>query len=166
MSISNEELSRLLSYDVKSGIFNWKIKMSNYRGQPGDVAGSIQMDGYVHIMISGKAYKAHRLAWQYYYGEFPDGEIDHINGERGDNRISNLRVCTRAQNGANLRTPKNNSSGYKGVCWNKRAGKWRARISQNDKRKFLGYYDSAEIAAIVYDITALELFGKFAKTNF
>ena len=93
-------------------------------------------------------------------------EIDHINGNSLDNRKTNLRVCTRRQNAQNLRKGKGYSSRFKGVCWSKNTGKWRARIDHSDKQIHLGYFESESQAAKAYDEKAKELFGKFAHPNF
>lgn len=93
-------------------------------------------------------------------------EIDHINGNSLDNRKANLRVCTCRQNAQNLRKRKGCSSRFKGVCWSKNTGKWRARIEHSVKQIHLGYFESESEAAKAYDEKAKELFGKFAHPNF
>lgn len=92
--------------------------------------------------------------------------VDHVNGDGLDNRHSNLRPATDAQNRQNRRRQANNSSGYKGVDWFKRQGRWRARIKAAGTWYFLGYHDNAEEAARAYDAAALELHGEFARLNF
>ena len=93
-------------------------------------------------------------------------EIDHINGNTLDNRKANLRVCTRRQNAQNLRKRKGYRSRFKGVCWSKNTGKWRARIDHSVKQIHLGYFESESEAAKAYDKKAKELFGEFAHLNF
>ena len=96
----------------------------------------------------------------------PDGLFtDHINSNKLDNRRQNLRSCTIAENSKNRKLSKNNSSSFKGVSFNKEKGKWIARIRVNNKNKFLGYYDSAEEAASIYDKASIELHKEFCKTN-
>jgi hypothetical protein len=94
-----------------------------------------------------------------------DFETDHINGITLDNRKCNLRTATNSQNQCNKKIQLNNTSGYKGVSWSKRANKWKAQIQYNNKYIYLGYFNAAEEAAISYNNKALELFGEFAKVN-
>ena len=96
----------------------------------------------------------------------PGQQVDHINGDGLDNRRCNLRLCTRAQNNRNRGKGPTNTSGYKGVCWDKKAQRWRAAIWLNGKYKFLGHFDAPKDAALAYDEAALRLHGEFAKTNF
>lgn len=93
-------------------------------------------------------------------------EVDHINGDGLDNRRSNLRLATRAENGRNRHMQVNNKSGYKGVSWYKQYGRWRTTIKVSGKTLNLGYFDLPEIAALAYDEAARGYFGEFAKTNF
>lgn len=92
--------------------------------------------------------------------------VDHINGDKLDNRKENLRVCTQAQNIANSKINKSNKSGYKGVYWNKERHKWSTQIKFNRKSMHIGHFVDLEDAAHAYDTKARELFGEFAKTNF
>ncbi len=96
----------------------------------------------------------------------PKFEVDHINNNKLDNRRSNLRVCTNIQNHQNTPKQKNNISGYKGVYFNKRTGKWAASIRVRGKTIWLGYFNSVTSAALSYDTAALRYFGEFARTNF
>lgn len=93
-------------------------------------------------------------------------QVDHINGDGLDNRRENLRLCTHTENVRNARVRKDNTSGYKGVCWHKRDKKWRAAIRINGKPMWLGYYISKEEAARAYDEAAIKHFGEFAYLNF
>ena len=95
-------------------------------------------DGYLQIGIYKNRYLSHRLAWLYVYGYFPEGDIDHINRIKTDNRIKNLREVWRLCNIRNSKTPRNNKSGVKGVSWNKASNKWESRIGLNNKSKNLG----------------------------
>ena len=96
---------------------------------------------------------------------FPDCNIDHINGDKLDNRLSNLRLCNQSENTANAPKRKTNKSGFKGVSWNKRYSKWEAYLTKDYKHIFLGYHDSKESAANAYNVGAVTYFGKFAKLN-
>ncbi|MGJ4857061.1 HNH endonuclease signature motif containing protein [Labrys sp. La1] len=120
---------------------------------------------YERIQIDGKAYRAHRLAWLYMHGEWPAEEVDHINGDKFDNRIANLRACSKSQNQANCGTGRNNTSGFKGVSWHKGRGMWVARIQVEGRPRSLGYHADKKVAAAAYDRAAKELFGAFARTN-
>ena len=148
--ITQEKLKEVLNYDQDTGIFTWKIKTCK-KVCVGVVAGTPSGDGYSVIKINGKRLRAHRLAWLYVYGEFPDKFIDHINGIRHDNKISNLRNVTKSENSQNQRKPKSdNQSGFLGVHWCKRDKVWIAAIGFNKKTKYLGTYSTPELAHQVY----------------
>nr|DAZ68546.1 MAG TPA: endonuclease [Caudoviricetes sp.] len=142
--ITQEELKKALNYDPSTGIFTRKIKSSNQK--PGVIVGSKNRGGYLLAMINGKRHSLHRMAWLYFYGRMPVGDIDHINGVRDDNRIINLRECSRSKNCMNKKINSNNVSGVKGVGWHADSGKWRARIMAGYKSVFLGLFDSVEEA--------------------
>ena len=95
-----------------------------------------------------------------HHGYMPP-EIDHINGDRADNRIGNLRAVTRSQNQYNKR-PQRNASGYRGVSWHKKSGKWCVRIGINDKVKSMGYYDDIELADLVAQEARSKFYGQYA----
>jgi hypothetical protein len=143
--LTQEKLKKLLRYDASSGVFYWEKTISN-RAVAGSVAGYIDGHGYIAIGIGRKLHRAHRLAWLYVFGTFPKADIDHINKDRKDNRIENLRLATRAQNLQNCFKKSNNTSGVTGVSWNKRTQKWEAHITSNYKKVFLGLFDSIEDA--------------------
>ena len=163
-----DELKQFLSYDAETGAFTYLVNRGRLR-KAGDVAGTVSPKslanggGYRVICIrSGSArkdYAAHRLAWLYTHGWLPAGEIDHINGIRDDNRIANLRVCTRAQNMANRGLSASNTSGFKGVSLFKRTGRFRATV----RTKHLGYFDTASEAHAAYCRVAKMAFGEFAR---
>jgi len=159
--LTQEELKETLDYDPESGIFRWKVA-KGLRVKVGDIAGTLHPNGYRYIKINGKRYLEHRLAWLYVHGEWPEDMIDHINGIKDDNRIENLRESTRSENGMNRSKQINNTSGYKGVTWNKAAQKWHTQIMINNKQKYLGYFDSPEEAYAAYCKAAEELHGEFA----
>ena len=96
----------------------------------------------------------------------PGQHVDHINGDRLDNRRANLRLVTNTQNQQNKRTPSHNTSGHKGVCWHKGSGKWHVRITVNGKRLHLGYTRDRETAARLYDAAARRFFGEYAHLNY
>lgn len=161
--LTQELLKKILHYNRVSGLFTWKKRG---RGRTfGKAVGCIISKGYVHIWISGQSYKAHRLAWLYIHGKFPENDIDHINGIRDDNSLANLRACTRAENCRNQRKGINNTSGFKGVYLCKRSNKWFAQIRCRGKAIYLGIFDDKKEAALAYNKKALNVFGQFARLN-
>jgi hypothetical protein len=146
-SITQAELKELLDYDPLTGIFKWKVCRGSVK--TGSTAGRVhQKDGYIQIKVMNMLHMAHRLAWLYIHGVFPPCQLDHINGDRRDNRINNLREAPNncVDNGQNLKTYKNNSVGYAGVCFSKTVNKFLSRICANGRRYNLGYFDTAEEA--------------------
>lgn len=113
-------------------------------------------------MINGKEYLEHRLAWFYTLGVWPE-RIDHVNGVKDDNRLSNLRECTIAENNQNRRRKKNNKSGHKGVSWHSYNKRWRSQITVQGKDTHLGYFLTKEEAADAYNDAALQHHGEFAR---
>ncbi len=144
MIISQGELKRLLSYDPESGVFTRRVGAG--RWPAGSIAGSLDTTpvtgGYIKIYLRGRRYRAHRLAWLYMTGEWPD-QIDHISHDRADNRWSNLRDVAKTENSRNRTLNSNNKSGFRGVSWHKQTGKWLAYINPSPRfRKSIGYYDT------------------------
>jgi hypothetical protein len=159
-----EQLKELLEYNHDTGVFTWIKLIGTSNRKVGGVAGT-KRDGYIRITIKGKIYSAHRLAYLYMTGKFPENDIDHINHIRHDNRWTNLRDATHSQNQANRVKHKNNTSGYKGVNWDKRYKKWRAKIQYMNKSIYIGYYTTPQEAAEAYKKKAIELFGEFSYTE-
>lgn len=142
-------LRELLHYDSGTGIFVWRVSKGGVRA--GNLAGTKNRDGYLKIQVDGLSCLAHRLAWLYVYGRWPEGLIDHINGIKLDNRIANLREATSSENQQNTRQANiNNRFGFLGVSWNKRNNHWQARIKVNGAHKHVGCFDSAEEAYAAY----------------
>jgi hypothetical protein len=137
--IDSDRLDEVISYNADTGIFTW-ISSGSCRIKYGDIAGSVKKHGYREIQVDKKIYLAHRLAWLYYYGSFPDGEIDHINHNKLDNRIVNLRVVDIKENNKNKSIMKNNTSGHCGVVWHKKSSKWQSQIVINGKNIYLGLF--------------------------
>jgi len=156
VKFTQEELHELLDYDPNTGIFTHKI--NNRHGCFGKKAGCVRGDGYILIGIRKGHFLAHRLAWFYTYGTWPSEMIDHKDGNRQNNRISNLREATHAQNLQNARGRKR-GGGLKGAHWHKERGKWKARIAQIH----LGYFDSELDAHRAYIAAAKKYFGEFAR---
>ena len=156
-------LNHLFEYDKETGNLIWKIKPSS-RGhsvKAGDIAGTLKSHGYLCVGINYNSYRAHRLIFLMHKGYLPK-TVDHINGDKLDNRIENLRAATVGQNQHNRKTNANNTSGYKGVCWNKAQKKWTARITLERKNIHLGYFANVEEAAEVVRKAREELHGSFA----
>lgn len=154
--LTQSDLKRLLDYNPETGAFTWKL-VDNNRLRPGDVAGSIRKSGYINLGVQGALYLAHRLAWLYVNGQWPAGELDHINRDRSDNRIVNLREVTREQNCQNMLKPSNNTSGYKGVTFDRRKNMWMAKIYTRKRSRFLGYWHRAEDAGAAYAAAAAKI---------
>lgn len=145
--LTAEELKKLLRYDPETGEFKW-LNGGRWNHLSGQKAGTTNTSGYLVIRIAGKLYYAHRLAWLYHYGEFPK-ELDHINGLKADNRISNLRLVDHSTNMHNVGLRINNTSKFIGVTqtWD---GKWMARIRSFYRVIYLGRFKTKEEAAEAY----------------
>jgi hypothetical protein len=144
--LTQQKLKERLDYNPNTGLFTWRVAF-NSRSTIGSIAGSYS-NGYRVIRINRKNYHAHRLAWLYTHGQFPQNQLDHINRIRDDNRINNLREVTNAQNHQNRNLGANNISGVCGVNWHKRDKKWRAYIKLNGKDIHLGQYDDMKDAIV------------------
>lgn len=146
MSSTNTQLNaqilhELLSYDPLIGVFAWKkARRGVVVGKP---LGTDNGNGYLRITVLGRSEYAHRLAWMYVHGEMPKNHIDHINGNKQDNRIANLRDVTNAENAQN----KPNATG---VSWHKKAGKWQAHICVHKRKTYLGLFNDFDAASAAY----------------
>ncbi len=159
----------ILDYGPQSGEFRWRERANapkewNTR-YAGRIAGTINKDGYRQIKIGHKLYYAHRLAWLVVTGEWPQHEIDHPNDERANNRFADLREATHSQNAHNRGAYGNNTTGFKGVHWEKSRNRWRASIQKNGKQIMLGRFATIEEARAAYDVAARTMHGAFARTN-
>lgn len=150
-----EFLIKTVDYDAKTGVMRWLSPLTKSI-KAGTIAKSINKDGYLQIRIAGKMYVQHRLAWMYVYGSMPDGDIDHINHDRTDNRIDNLRVVTKRVNNKNLSMRSNNTSGVTGVWWGKHVNKWVAEIHPDGKKIHLGVFDCLSDAAEARKVAELK----------
>ena len=160
--LTAETVRKLLDYDPETGVFRWRVDRCG-TVKKGSVAGTFNAKGYRQIMVAGKRYYAHRLAWLYVNGEWPPDEVDHVNCDEGDNRIANLRLAVKSENGSNRKKQKNNSSGFKGVSFHKRIGKFAAQISIYGLDKHLGYFSTAEEAHAAYCAASEKHYGEFAR---
>lgn len=174
-------LRRLIDYDHTTGILRWKpradeeFEATKYpasrianmwnKNFAGKTCGCDNGSGYLVLRIYQMSLKAHRVAFAIHHGRWPSDMIDHISGNKSDNRIENLREATRSQNLQNQRV-RIGASSYKGVSFDKSSGSWFAQIRLNKKNKRIGFFDNEESAAEAYDAAAHELFGDFARVNF
>jgi hypothetical protein len=146
--LTQQQLKEHLFYDPNTGIFI-REKTSG-RHKKGNLLGTVNIKGYVVIRIQDKLHLAHRLAWLYVYGKFPSDVLDHINRNKTDNRIDNLREIYAGQNSENTLISKANRSGLKGVGWYAPSKKWRSKITVNRKTVHLGHFDNKEDAHLAY----------------
>jgi len=156
-----------LQYDANSGVFIWTKEPAIMRRDLGKEAGTRRPNGYVYIGLGefGQV-AAHRLAWVYMHGSIPPGmEIDHIDGDPSNNRISNLRLATSSQQKRNKKVQSNNRSGLKGAYYHAihKGKKWRSQIKVGDSLIFLGYFETAQEAHEAYGLAARTHFGEFAR---
>jgi HNH endonuclease len=155
--ITQEQLKAILDYDPETGIFIWRGSGHGKRG----TVGTVSPQGYRRIMIDYQQYPAHKLAWLYVHGEWV--QLDHINLDRDDNRLLNLRKATRSENLGNCLSRRD---GLKG-CWFERRRrsykKWGARIQKAGKVFRLGYFQTEKEANDAYGKAALVLQGEFAR---
>ena len=177
LSVSLDILRSLVSYEPMTGNLFWLTKAAelcpserdwkrwNSRFAGKQAFTGIEAGGYHAGRVMGVTLKAHRVAWALHYGEWPSSEIDHINCDKADNRISNLRLATHGENMRNFRRRSDNLSGFKGVHWHQGECKWQAQIVADGKKFYLGRFDTPELAGVAYDCAARELHGNFARPN-
>lgn len=159
-----ELCNKYLIYNPETGVFTNKIsRKGGLNSNQGAELGHGR-DNYIKLRLLGKKYSAHRLAFLITYNYLPP-MIDHINRKKSDNRILNLRACTRSQNGINQGFRPDNMSGYKGVSYCNRNNMWTAKISYQGKEKHVGYFLCKHEAAKAYNRAALNYFGEFAYLN-
>jgi hypothetical protein len=155
--ITKEQVEKLYYYDENSGNLIWRVN-SKRNKKAGDVAGGFcPSSGYMVIKINGNMYYNHRIIWLLVYGEFPKQFIDHIDMNRGNNRLNNLRLATNQQNQPK---PKNNTSGYKGI-YKTPSNKWRVRIFINDVQKDFGSHSNIEDAINIRNKIFKEIHGEY-----
>ena len=170
--ITVEELRSRFEYEASSGRLTWRRRdehsyqhvrwNTKYAGK---VVGVLDKAGYRVVRFNGRTIKAHRVVWALTHGAWPDAYVDHIDCDRSNNRISNLRLATPLQSSQNQRTPKTNKSGFKGVCWNAAASKWQAGICCRRRKIHLGLFSTPEEAAAAYAKAAERFHGDFARTK-
>lgn len=138
--LTQKRLKELLRYSKETGHFTWNVSKGS-RAKAGMVAGTVQGAGYITIQIDKKIYLAHRLAWLYVEGYFPETLIDHKNRNKSDNRFCNLRVASKQCNARNSNTRRDNKSVVTGVCYDKSRGKWLVQMMVNGEKLNLGRYE-------------------------
>lgn len=148
-------------FDYKDGHLYRKKDMRKGR-KKGQKVGCINQIGYVQVHVNGKIYLGHRIIFLMHHGYLPK-YIDHIDGNKSNNLIENLREATNQQNAFNSKIPKSNTSGIKNVCWSKAANKWMVRIKLNYKGVYFGVFDDLELAELVAIEARDKYFGKFAR---
>lgn len=161
--MTQDQLKEMLFYDKQTGVFYWR-KSCNPRIKPWDIAGCINGEGYAQISVSGKKMQVHRLAYLYVHGHMPK-QVDHINGIRSDNRFENLREADNSKNSMNKGLQSNNTTGFKGVTFNRTNRKFQAKICAKGVIFSLGYFETAGQAHLAYSAAAGELHGNFARTQ-
>ena len=174
MELTQEIVRELLDYDPETGKLYWRERnvkwfedgyrtaqgnCNNWNGQHAGKEALATIDNYDYCYgeIFNKTYKAHRVIWLWFYGKWPDNQIDHLDGVTRNNRINNLNDKTQNENLKNQKFRKNNTSGFKGVCWDKRKNKWRAQIRADGKSKYLGLFSTSEQARAAYIEAATKL---------
>jgi HNH endonuclease len=157
--INQKILKEYLHYSPETGVFTW-IKTSGPQAIIGSAAGT-NLNGYIKIRLLRKPFSAHRLAWLYMTGQWPNDFIDHINGDPSDNRFYNLREASNSENQRNRTKAKHNKSGYKRVWLHSDMKKWAAKCTVNGKRHHLGVFKTAEEASIAYQEFAKRHHGEF-----
>lgn len=145
LALTQERLKHLLHYNPDTGVFTW-VQRASKSVRVGNSAGSKNKSGYIDIRIDKSLHKAHRLAWLYIYGVWPNGKIDHINNVKTDNRICNLREASNNENGWNVGKPSTNTSGVKGVSWDAEKNKWKAHCRVFGEKYTVGRSSSKEDA--------------------
>ncbi|MGO4743995.1 HNH endonuclease [Serratia quinivorans] len=169
MQISNKDIELIkryrecFSYDEKSPTcLAWKSRVANCV-KIGAMAGGPHWSGYWYVRLDGQSYAAHRVVYGLINGYLPD-EVDHIDLNRSNNKISNLRASTTSQNECNKGIQRNNTSGVKGVNWDKSSGMWKARVAVNGKTRYAGRFHNIKDAEQAVIAMRSELHGEFARS--
>jgi hypothetical protein len=161
-NLTVERLKELLRYEPETGIFIRLVTLAS-NARAGQIAGHRSRRGPVQITVDRVSYLAHRLAWLYMMGVFPEEETDHENLDQSDNRWVNLRPANHSLNGANRRRDRDNECGFKGASFDKRYKVYRARIRKDGRDYWIGNFKTAAEANEAYRLKAIELFGEFAR---
>jgi hypothetical protein len=155
-------LEKVLRYDANTGLLYWTVHIYRIK-KPGDLAGHQNSRGYIEIRYDRKTYNAHRIAWYLHIGHDPGVlQVEHIDTNKTNNKIENLRLATAAQNSRNKGKKSGTLSQYKGVTFSARHGKWISQIGVNGKTTSLGYFTDELEAHRAYCLAAVEMHGEFA----
>lgn len=171
-----EMLRQVLRYEPDTGKLFWlrrprdmfvsKRGCSTWNARFASKEAMTAISGGYHVgKVNYKLCMAHRVIWALVHGHWPENDIDHINGYRADNRLANLREATRSQNNVNSGVRADNTSGFKGVHFNKQQGKWQAQVYRNGKSKHLGFFVAAAEAGKAYQEAAKRVYGEFARAQ-
>ena len=158
-----DRLKSLLHYEPETGWFTWRVNKSNVKA--GSRAGKNASNGYRRVKVDGVEYPEHRLAWFYVTGQWPKCVIDHVDRDQRHNAFSNLREANYAENQHNRTHQRNNTSGHKGVSFNKKSQKWRAEIMRDGRSHYLGQFSDIDLAVAAYREAANDLHGVFARDS-
>lgn len=162
---SPEVLRQLLRYEPETGKLFWKITLSNRKPKGTEAFAGRGSHGYRHGGIYGGKYLAHRVIWAMEHGAWPKFTVDHVNGNKEDNRLCNLREATWSENNCNTGPRRRNKTGMKGVCFDTRKGKFLAQVAIQRRNYHIGYFNTAESAHAAYCIKASSLHGKFYRAE-
>lgn len=160
MTLTVEEVREMFSYDPADGVLRWRLDRSP-KARAGAPVGCIHRSGYLVTLIRRKNYQVHRLIWAFVYGCWPPEHVDHVNGVRSDNRLQNIRACSPSENGRNKGRQVNNTTGFKGVSFCSREGRYQTTCRVNGRKKWIGYFDTPEEASIAYEAFAKRHHGEF-----
>lgn len=161
-SLTVERVRELLHYEIVTGRFYWKVDIRQMKA--GARTGRLPSNhGYLSVRVDGSLYRCHRLAHFWVTGEWPPADVDHINRDKTCNAWHNLRPASRSENNCNAHTRNDNTSGAKGVSFNKRSGKWMAYVSFQKKRTYLGLFPTCASAAEAVHIARETLHGGYAR---
>ena len=158
-----DRIREVLDYDPETGWLVWRQHF--HKHYVGNRAGSVNAEGYRKVQIDGVPCAEHRVAWAHFYGKWPELGLDHKDCDPANNRISNLREATTAQNVANVRRRRSNTSGYTGISWFRERGKWQAYIREEGRHRHLGLFDTIEEAIAVRRDAARRIYGEFARDD-
>ena len=158
-------LEKVLRYDANTGLLYWTVFIYRIK-KPGDLAGHQNKSGYIEIRFDRKTYHAHRIAWYLHTGNDPGVlQVEHVDTNRTNNKIENLRLATALQNSWNKSKRAGTSPQYKGVAFYARHGNWISQIRANGKTTHIGYFTDEREAGEAYNAAALEYYKEFAKLN-
>lgn len=161
--LTQERLKEVLHYNEQTGDFTWLEARGNR--SVGSKAWTKTKKGYLQLRIDEKYHLAHRLAWMYVHGDFPESALDHMNLDRCDNRIANLRLATASQNQYNTGIRSDSTTGVKGVSFHKASRRYRAAITSRGETTILGYFATIAEAAKAYAAAADRIHGDFARAR-